>query len=139
MSPKPIASACSCSLMHAVHQATGKEVAIKVVDKANTDGDMIAQFQREATILSRMRHSNILNLIEVIETQDMLFIVMQYYHGGDLQTFMQSREFEPLPEETAKQFTRKLANSIKYLHERGIIHRDIKAENLLLFDATAIE
>jgi len=139
MSPEPIQKANLCSMIHATHRATGKDVAIKVVDKENTSEKMLEQFKGEAAILSRIRHNNVCKLVEVIENPNVLLIVMQYYPGGDLQNYMESRDYEPLSEETAKQFTRSLAKGIKYLHARGIIHRDIKPENILLCDVTAIE
>ena len=52
---------------------------------------------------------------------------------------MENRNYEPLPEATAKEFTRKLADSIKHLHASNFIHRDIKPENVLLFDVTAVK
>ena len=84
MSPEPIQRASCCSIIHAIHRASGKDVAIKVVDKENTNEKMLAQFHAEAAIIGRLKHSNVLKLIEVIETARTLFIVMEYYRGGDL-------------------------------------------------------
>ena len=84
MSPDPIQKANFCKLIRATHRATGKEVAIKVVDKQNTNAKMLAQFQGEAAIIGHLKHNNILKLIEVIETPCTLYIVMHYYQGGDL-------------------------------------------------------
>ena len=102
MSPDPIQKASFCQLIHATHRATVKEVAIKVVDKKSTSEKMLVQFRVEAAIIGRLKHNNILKLIELIETPSTLYIVMQYYRGGDLQTFMQCRDYEPLPEVIAK-------------------------------------
>ena len=96
MSPKPIQRAKECSIIHAKHRASGRDVAIKVVDKESTNEKMLAQFHGEAAIIGRLRHNNVVKLVEVIETPSTLFIVMEYYAGGDLQNYMQSRDYEPL-------------------------------------------
>ena len=83
MSPKPIERASNCTIVHARHRTTNKEVAIKVVDKEKINKKMLAQFHSEAELLGRLSHSNIVKMIEVIETESKLYIVMQCY-GGDL-------------------------------------------------------
>ena len=68
ITPKPIQEARDCSLMYATHRATGREVAIKAVDKENTDEKIVTQFKHEAAILHRMKDNHVLQLIEAIET-----------------------------------------------------------------------
>ena len=84
ITPKPLQKATNCEVLHAIHRASGKEVAIKVVDKTKTSQKLLSMFQGEAMILRRMNNKNVLKLIEVIETEEQLYIIMQFYRGGDL-------------------------------------------------------
>ena len=73
-------------------------------------------------------------IVEAFEDEDSIYIVLEFCSGGDLQMFMNNRGFEPLDEARAKDLVFKIAQGLKYLHDRNIIHRDIKPENILMRD-----
>ena len=66
-------------------------------------------------------------------------MVTEYCKGGDLQDYMMKHGCESVGEESMKTFAKRLAEGIKYLHERNIVHRDIKPENILLHNEDSIE
>ena len=70
--------------MHAIHKSTGAEVAIKVINKANLGDKGRSQFRSEADILYRTKHPSIVKVVEVFETEETAYIVMDFYNGGDL-------------------------------------------------------
>ena len=77
-----------------------------------------------------MRHPNIIQLFEIIETPKQLFLIMEYVSGGELFDYIVKKQ--KLKEEEACKFFQQILSSIEYLHELGIVHRDLKPENLLL-------
>lgn len=74
-------------------------------------------------------HNNTMQLEEVFETDKSLYMVFELLEGGNLAHHL--RKNGPLPEYKTKPLLRGILNGIKYLHERGIIHRDVKPENIL--------
>eukprot|EP00826_Nyctotherus_ovalis_P054294 TRINITY_DN7100_c0_g5_i2.p1 TRINITY_DN7100_c0_g5~~TRINITY_DN7100_c0_g5_i2.p1 ORF type:complete len:471 (+),score=94.64 TRINITY_DN7100_c0_g5_i2:249-1661(+) len=97
----------------------------KIVDVADT-----RRVQREISILKQMRHSNIVQLYEIVETPKELFLVMEYASGGELFDYIVEKSF--LEEAEARTFFRQIVSGIEYLHQLRISHRDLKPENMLL-------
>lgn len=79
------------------------------------------------------QHHNIIKLFDVFENADYLYIVMEYVKGSDMFDYLEKREFK-IPELRAQDMAKSIALAIKYFHELGIIHRDIKLENILMSD-----
>ena len=73
-------------------------------------------------------------IVEAFEDENSIYMVSEFCSGGDLQMYMSNRGFEPLDEALAKELAFKIAQGLKYLHDRDIIHRDIKPENILMSD-----
>jgi len=104
--------------------------AVKVLRAMPTADDWIP-FKDEASSLLRLRHPNIVTLLEVGMTSDQtLFLVMDYTPGGTL------RQRHPrstrLPLDTIVTYVKQIAGALQYVHELGILHRDLKPENVLL-------
>lgn len=85
---------------------------------------------REIEILKMIRHPNIIQLFEIIETPKQLFLIMEYVSGGELFDYIVKKQ--KLPESESAKFFQQIICGVEYLHELGIVHRDLKPENLLL-------
>ncbi|CAM8889015.1 unnamed protein product [Rhodiola kirilowii] len=109
---------------------TGGTVAVKVIhtDKILKAG-MMEQMKREISIMSLVKHPNVVELYEVLATKKKIYLVMEYAKGGEL--FDQVAKGK-LKENTARKYFQQLISAVDYCHSRGIFHRDLKLENLLL-------
>lgn len=85
---------------------------------------------REIKILKKVRHPNVIQLYEIIETEKELFMIMEHANGGELFDFIVRNT--RLQEKQASIFYWELISGIEYLHKSGVCHRDLKPENLLL-------
>ncbi|KAM7472366.1 hypothetical protein LguiA_010549 [Lonicera macranthoides] len=115
------------------HRATGLEVAVKEIDKTrliNTSPKIADNLFKEISILSNICHPNIIRLFEAIQTEDRIFLVLEYCDGGDLAAYLNQRG--KVSEAVAKHFMRQLAAGLQVLNENSLIHRDLKPQNLLL-------
>ncbi|KAL5272158.1 hypothetical protein ACHWQZ_G000397 [Mnemiopsis leidyi] len=112
------------------HLPTGREVAVKVIDKTQMNQTSIQKLNREMKIMKRLDHPNIVRLYEVIETEKTLYLVMEYASGGEVFDYLVAHG--RMKEKEARQKFRQIVSAVQYCHQKGIIHRDLKAENLLL-------
>lgn len=87
--------------------------------------------KREIEILKICQHPNIIRLLDIFENETTLFLVMEYLPGGDMFDYLQARGFD-IKESQAKQFVKKIATALHYLHSYGIAYRDLKPENILM-------
>ncbi|TMS36092.1 hypothetical protein L596_003347 [Steinernema carpocapsae] len=112
------------------HSITRTEVAIKIVDKTRLDNENLAKIFREIEILKRLDHPNIVKLYQVMETQKMIYLVMEYAKNGEMYEFIAKQK--RLNECEAREKFWQIISAIDYCHKHNIVHRDLKAENLLL-------
>ncbi|MBQ6527739.1 MAG: Stk1 family PASTA domain-containing Ser/Thr kinase [Clostridia bacterium] len=115
----------------AIDENTGHYVAVKLLrpDLAH-DADYVTRFQREAEAASKMTHHNIVNLTDVGMDGDNRFLVMEYVSGKTLKQIIQEKG--KLSSRTATQITIRILSALQHAHENGIIHRDIKPQNILV-------
>ncbi len=112
--------------------AFGREVAIKVIRTGySEDASFRERFLREAQAISRLSHPNILPLIEFGEQDNTLYLVMPLAREGTLRDLLKQRQGPLVLEEAVPLFVQ-LCDAVQYAHEEGIIHRDIKPQNVLL-------
>lgn len=111
----------------------GRDVAIKILryDFTNEE-ELHRRFQREALSATSLTHPNIVNVYDVGEDRDTHYIVMEYVKGKTLKQYIQ--EFSPLSPAKSVQIMKQLTSAIAQAHENGIIHRDIKPQNILMDD-----
>ncbi|XP_067255306.1 serine/threonine-protein kinase DCLK1a isoform X6 [Chanodichthys erythropterus] len=114
-----------------VEHSTGRAYALKIINKGKCRGKE-HMIQNEVAILRRVKHPNIVLLIEEMDTYSELYLVMELVKGGDL--FDAITSANRYTERDASGMLYNLANAIKYLHSLNIVHRDIKPENLLVYE-----
>uniref|UniRef100_A0A8C8E339 non-specific serine/threonine protein kinase n=1 Tax=Oryzias sinensis TaxID=183150 RepID=A0A8C8E339_9TELE len=105
------------------HVLTGREVAVKIIDKT----------QLNPTSLQKVSHFFLqpaVKLFEVIETEKTLYLVMEYASGGEVFDYLVAHG--RMKEKEARSKFRQIVSAVQYCHQRRIVHRDLKAENLLL-------
>uniref|UniRef100_A0A8C9VD21 non-specific serine/threonine protein kinase n=1 Tax=Scleropages formosus TaxID=113540 RepID=A0A8C9VD21_SCLFO len=112
-----------------VERSTGKEYALKIIDKAKCVGKEHL-IENEVAVLRRVKHPNIIMLVEEVDTPTELYLVMELVKGGDL--FDAITSSTKYTERDASTMVFNLASALKYLHSLNIVHRDIKPENLLV-------
>ncbi len=115
-----------------------EKCAIKIVDKRFLENVQdIQRLRKEIKILKKIRHKNIIQLYDIMESKTNLYFVMEYCKGGELFDFIVKKK--KLTEKEACVFFHQIINGVEYLHNQGIIHRDLKPENLLLDEKNQIK
>ena len=115
-----------------IHKKTGKKVAIKVINKCllKTEEDKLL-LKNEIDIMKLCNHPNIIKLLDHFENSEYIYIIMEYLAGGTLTQYIKKRYFN-FSENQASNIIYQIGNGIKYLHNYGIIHRDLKTDNIML-------
>ncbi len=110
---------------------TGHNVAVKILrPEFNNDKEFLERFQREALAASKVSHHNIVNLLDVGEEEGCRYLVMEYMRGRTLKEII--AEKGRLPESVAAQIAIRILSALQHAHNNGIIHRDIKPQNILV-------
>ncbi|XP_057694045.1 MAP/microtubule affinity-regulating kinase 4 isoform X4 [Corythoichthys intestinalis] len=112
------------------HILTGREVAIKIIDKTQLNPSSLQKLFREVRIMKTLNHPNIVQLFEVIETEKTLYLIMEYASGGEVFDYLVAHG--RMKEKEARGKFRQIVSAVHYCHQKNIVHRDLKAENLLL-------
>ncbi|KAM7539542.1 hypothetical protein Aperf_G00000022482 [Anoplocephala perfoliata] len=114
----------------ACHVITGKEVAIKIIDKTQLSPSSRQKLFREVRIMKMLDHPNIVKLFEIIANDKVLYLVMEYASGGEVFDFLVTHG--KMAEREARAKFRQIVSAVQYCHQKKVVHRDLKAENLLL-------
>ncbi|GMH08499.1 hypothetical protein Nepgr_010339 [Nepenthes gracilis] len=107
-------------------------VAIKVIDKSKTDASMEPRIIQEVAAMRRLNHPNILRIHEVMATKSKIYLVMDLAKGGDLFEKLARRAGHRYPEPYARRYFHQLVSALHYCHQNGVVHRDMKPQNILL-------
>ncbi|KAK3726879.1 hypothetical protein QZH41_005365 [Actinostola sp. cb2023] len=108
-----------------------KQVAVKIVTKKKAPDDYLTKFlPREIQVMKHLRHDNVVGLHEAIETSSRIYIILDLADNGDLLEYIRSNG--AIPEDEARKFYHQLIEGTEYLHNKGVVHRDLKCENILL-------
>ena len=116
----------------AEHKITGKKVAIKIIKKSTVEQqpDLAVKIRREISLMRLFDHPHLLQLVDVMESQQHLYIILEYASHGELFDFLV--ESGSLSVEDALKFFRQIIFGLEFLHNHAICHRDLKPENILL-------
>ncbi|MGE0709742.1 MAG: protein kinase [Planctomycetota bacterium] len=117
-------------VMRARHRASGREVALKVLlSGAQASERQVKRFQREAAALAKLEHPNVVRLYESGELGEHLFFTMELVAGQPLSQVLTRERLSP---RRAAEVARGVALGLQHAHERGVIHRDVKPDNVML-------
>lgn len=115
----------------AYHPRLRREVAIKVILSEIADSAGFQErFEREAQMIASLEHPNIVNVYDFGEEGHLTYLVMQYVGGGTLRD--QLRGKRPLEPQRAIRYASQMALALHHAHQRGIVHRDVKPQNMLV-------
>ncbi|XP_060036069.1 serine/threonine-protein kinase SIK2 [Erinaceus europaeus] len=112
------------------HRITKTEVAIKIIDKSQLDAVNLEKIYREVQIMKLLDHPHIIKLYQVMETKSMLYLVTEYAKNGEIFDYLANHG--RLSESEARRKFWQILSAVDYCHGRKVVHRDLKAENLLL-------
>lgn len=118
------------TVLKGVSIENGKFVAIKQIDKDMIEAAQLPSVMKEAQILKRLNHPNIVKIYGFFETANTLYFVLEYIESGSLASL--SKKFGVFPENLVAIYTEQILRGLDYLHQQGITHRDIKGDNILI-------
>ncbi|KAJ4481169.1 CAMK/CAMKL/Kin4 protein kinase [Lentinula aciculospora] len=114
-----------------LHSTWGEEVAVKLIRRGNVDSAVrMSKVEREIEVLRTLKHPNIVRLYDVIETDKYIGIIIEFASGGELFDHILAHRY--LRERDAAKLFSQLISGVWYIHQKKIVHRDLKLENLLL-------
>lgn len=115
----------------AIQESLDREVVLKCMDSdRDGDSDFISRFMNEGRIIASLQHPHIITVHDIGTVNDMVWIAMEYVHGGDLKSRLE-RGIEPAE---ALDLVARISQALGYGHRHGIVHRDVKPANILFRD-----
>ena len=108
----------------------GQPVALKFLPKSMTDEFMLERFRNEVRIARRISHPNVCRVYDIGETDNQVFLSMEYVDGEDLSSLLQ--RVGRLPSDKALEIARKICAGLAAAHDKGVLHRDLKPSNIML-------
>lgn len=115
----------------AVDRKTKEYVAIKIIEKEKLQQEEIECIRMEAEILKHCKHRNVLRLVDNFESYSTIYIALEYLTGGTLTNFL-TRQNTVINDGKAKTIIYQIARGLRYLNDLGIMHRDLKPDNIML-------
>eukprot|EP00187_Rhodella_violacea_P014060 CAMPEP_0184711642 /NCGR_PEP_ID=MMETSP0314-20130426/2288_1 /TAXON_ID=38298 /ORGANISM="Rhodella maculata, Strain CCMP 736" /LENGTH=584 /DNA_ID=CAMNT_0027173843 /DNA_START=56 /DNA_END=1807 /DNA_ORIENTATION=- len=111
------------------HKKTGEVVAIKKMRRSEFSAQELQQIVREIYISTSVQHPNLVQAFDIFENADYLFIVMEFCDGGPLYNVLAMQA--KFSEKDAAEAMHQIISGVQYLHDHGVVHRDLKSENVL--------
>ena len=116
-----------------INKKNKKEYAVKIIDKQKLDKEDFKFIMHEKNYMKIIKHPNIVSLVEDFENEKYIYLVMEYYKGGDLFTYIYSyyKNKKMISEKNVAKIIKIIAQCVQYLNYFGIVHRDLKPENIV--------
>ena len=115
----------------AVHIPTGEKVAVKVLEKSRIKEQAdIRRVNREIKILKKTRHVNVIQLYEVLDTQNSVYLMMENADGGEMFDYIVAHKH--VAEKQACTLFHQIVDGVEVLHHNEITHRDLKPDNIII-------
>ena len=116
-----------------INKNNNKEYAVKIIDKQKMEKKDIVLINQEKNYMKIIKHPNIVSLIEDFENEKYIYLVMEYYKGGDLFSYIYQyyKNKKMISEKNISRIIKIIAQCIQYLNNFGIVHRDLKPENIV--------
>uniref|UniRef100_A0A7C3N7T0 Serine/threonine protein kinase n=1 Tax=candidate division WOR-3 bacterium TaxID=2052148 RepID=A0A7C3N7T0_UNCW3 len=128
-----IATGGMATIYKGVQISLNREVVIKKLHPhLSQDANFVKRFKREASILGRLKHENIVSIIDFYEKDDDKFIVLEYIKGKSLKSLI--KEKKNIPFEYTLFILKEVLKGLSYIHSQQILHRDLKPDNIMLSD-----
>lgn len=125
-----IGGGTTSTVWKAEHRTTGQVVALKQVRLSKLTRRLKSSLDCELNFLSSVNHPNIVRLLDVFQTEDCIFLVLEFCAGGNLSSYIQLHG--RVQEQIAREFMLQLGAGMKVLNSHHVVHRDLKPENVLL-------
>jgi MAP/microtubule affinity-regulating kinase len=123
-----------------IHTETGEKVAIKIYEKSSLiTPNRKKNIQREIKILNKLFHPNIVRLLTTVETSSSYNLVLEYISGCSLKDYLASRSSKRIDESQAISIMSQLLNCLDFMHGKGVCHRDLKLENILIDESHTVK
>lgn len=122
----------------ALEKSTGIKHAVKIYEKSRlTDTAKRANVNREIVILKKIKHPNVISFIKMIENKDCVYLFTEFVPGTSLYAYLSKQSGKKLPENTCKLIFKQIIGAVSYCHSLKVSHRDIKLENILIYNNQA--
>ncbi len=125
-----VGSGAFATVKKAIERKTGKTFAVKIISKKKALTGALEGVSRELKILQKLHHPGIVALKAFYEDESSYYLVMEYVPGGDLMDFVAS--YGAVGEAAGREIARQILLAIRYVHSKGISHRDLKPDNILI-------
>jgi eukaryotic-like serine/threonine-protein kinase len=125
------------SVYRAKDRTTGQLAALKIWNASGLDEQTLGRFRREALALTTLRHPNIVGVTAWGVVDDLPYVAMEYLEGDTLEGLLASRQ--PLDPDLALDIARQMLSALAYAHGLGVVHRDLKPDNVLVARAQPVE
>ena len=122
-------------VLHARDHRLNRDVAMKVMCNPGSRADYLLRFQREARTLARLEHPNIARVYDIGFEAEIPYIIMEYINGSNLKSCVQQslNERREVPDfDWTIDIFKELAGALDHCHEKGILHRDVKPQNIMI-------